>query len=119
LPDEAKVVFFLNADKIDPTQRQALHREMAGAGRTAVWFYAPGYVNGEQANVANIEQLTGIAVDPLPGPRSVLFCGVRLHPELFRALAIDAGAHIYGDSNDSCTLPMAKGETRILLTTKP
>ena len=162
LPSETKVVFFMNAYKIDARQRQALHKILAASGMTAVWFYAPGYVDGEKAEAANIQRLTGIAVEriaePLParftlsqalpgvpighefgvkeslptmfavakeqpgirqlatylssdrigmaakemdGWRSVLFCGVRFGPEMFRALTKESNAHIYCDTNDS------------------
>ena len=168
LPDETRIVFFMNAYKVDPRQREALHRALAKGGRTAVWFYAPGYIDGERADVASIRQLTGIRVEPLPGGtrpmyglakplaglapgyefgvknslvtlfavgdeqsgveplarqidggrvgmaardmdgwRSILFCGVRLDPAMFRALAREAGVHIYCDSNDSVSASSA------------
>jgi len=162
LPEETKVVFFMNAYRVDATQRQALHKALAVGGKTAVWFYAPGYVDGKRADPANIKRLTGISVKPLArrvparfilaqplpglpeghefgvkeslatmftvaenqpdvrcsanyagsnlggmatkrmaGWTSVVFCGVRFGPEIFRALARESGAHIHCDSNDS------------------
>jgi len=162
VPDETKVLFLINAYKADDRQREQLHRVLAGSGRTAVWFYAPGYIDGERADNANIQRLTGIAVEPmadsmpaafalteeLPGLpvghkfgvdrslptmfrvvkgqegvrhlasyagsedvgmaakkmdgwTSVLFCGVRFGPEMFRTIATEGEAHIYCDSNDS------------------
>ena len=162
VPPGTKVLFFLNAYKIDDKQRKKLHKVLAASGKTAVWFYAPGYINGKNASVKNIQILTGIKVDKINIPiqarfkldkalpevkrgyifgvkkkvstmfkisknqrgvtylakyvdkdyfgmaskqmknwKSVLFCGLRFSPAIFRALAKDSKAHIYCDSNDS------------------
>ncbi|MFA7231463.1 MAG: beta-galactosidase [Victivallaceae bacterium] len=162
VPKETKVLFFFNAYKIDEQQRKELHKVLAAGRKTAVWFYAPGYIDGKKADVANIQRLTGIAVERISSPmrsefklnkelpglkkghnfgvkntintmftivkdqpgvdyladyvgidyagmaskqmgewKSILFCGLRFGPEMFRALAKDSNVHIYCDSNDS------------------
>ena len=67
VPKETKVLFFFNAYKITPQQRQQLHKTLAEGGKTAVWFYAPGYIDGKKADVQNIEKLTGIKVEKISG----------------------------------------------------
>ena len=162
VPQETKVLFFLNAYKIDDKQREQLHKALAKGGKTAVWFYAPGYIDGKTADTENIFKTTGIVVKKINKPvaaryeltrnystlkkghifgvfnkistwfkikrhqkgvtylanyeksqnpalavkqmgkwKSILFCGVRFGPEMFRAIAKENGAHIYCDSNDS------------------
>ncbi len=164
IPDETKILFFLNAYVMDDHQREKLQQVLATNNRTAVWFYAPGFIANEKANAQNIGQLTGIQVQPAPkagkplfkmakafhgvpqghvfgseselptlftiiphqtgvdylayysdsdrygmairgmdGWTSVLFTGVSMGPELFRALSSNAGAHIYNHSGDSIT----------------
>ena len=162
VPPETKVLFFLNAYKIDDKQRKQLHKVLAAGGKTAVWFHAPGYIDGKKASVENIFKTTGIAVERMKKPvaaryeltknysnlkkghifgvynklstlfkikthqegvsylakyeksqnpalavkrmgnwTSILFCGVRFGPEIFRAIVKENGAHIFCNSNDS------------------
>ncbi len=59
LPDGVRFLVFLNAYRVTDEQLVALRR--ATAGKSALWMYAPGYVN-EDASVDNIRRLLGFQV---------------------------------------------------------
>jgi len=51
-----KLYIFLNAFRLDRNRREALQREIRRDGRTALWVYAPGYIDGEPS----LENMTGL-----------------------------------------------------------
>jgi len=51
-----KLYIFLNAFRLDRNRREALQREIRRDGRTALWIYAPGYIDGEPS----LENMTGL-----------------------------------------------------------
>jgi len=57
---EAKMYVFLNAFYISPDRRAAIRSVVCRDGKTAVWYWAPGFLAGS-ADTANMEALTGIA----------------------------------------------------------
>lgn len=63
-----KLYLFLNTFRVTPAQRAAIHAQLKRNHATAVWVYAPGYLD-DKLSVAGIEALTGIRVgeDMSPG----------------------------------------------------
>jgi Beta-galactosidase len=72
-----KLYIFLNTFQVTPQQRAAIHAKLKKNGATALWVYAPGYIDGQKCDVNNMTALTGIKlaedraagelhVDPLP-----------------------------------------------------
>jgi hypothetical protein len=57
-----KVYIFLNAFALDEAKRQALLRHVRRPGKTAVWFYAPGFIKGSKASAELVSEVTGIQV---------------------------------------------------------
>jgi hypothetical protein len=55
-----KLYVFLNAFRLDGSRREALKSQVRKEGRTALWIYAPGYLN-EDGSPENMADLTGIA----------------------------------------------------------
>ena len=53
-----KLYIFLNAFRLDDARREALKRELRRDGRTALWTYAPGYIN-DTASVEQMRDITG------------------------------------------------------------
>lgn len=54
-----KLYFFVNAYYVPAETRKAIHAKLKADGATAVWFYAPGYVDESGASLDNIADLTG------------------------------------------------------------
>ena len=51
-----KLCIFLNPFRLDRARREALSRELGGSGRTALWIYAPGYIDG----IGGLEHMTEV-----------------------------------------------------------
>jgi hypothetical protein len=54
-----KLYIFLNPFRLDAGRRAALARELRRDGRTALWIYAPGYIDAAPG-LDHMEELTGI-----------------------------------------------------------
>jgi Beta-galactosidase len=67
LPDY-KCYIFVNTFRVTPEQRAAVHAKLQRNHATAVWVYAPGYIDND-LSVENMYSLTGIhlAKSDLPG----------------------------------------------------
>jgi hypothetical protein len=61
LPDY-KLYLFLNAFRIDPARREAIHRKLKRNAATAVFAYAPGYYGPQGPSLASMQALTGIRI---------------------------------------------------------
>ena len=62
VPQPHKLYVFLNAFHLNDARRQALHARLAREHATALWLYAPGYINADAEptiSTANMTQLTG------------------------------------------------------------
>jgi hypothetical protein len=57
-----KLYIFLNAFRLDKTRREALKRQLRKDGQTALWIYAPGYIQ-ENASLDHMTDLTGLSFD--------------------------------------------------------
>lgn len=64
LPDY-KLYIFLNAFHIDESLGEAIREKINQAGKTAVWVYAPGYVQKNGFSDEGIAEMTGIRVQAL------------------------------------------------------
>ncbi len=63
-----RVVVFGNTFVLTDAQRRFIREKVAQDGRSCVWFYAPGYSNGERLDPGWISALTGIDVAPIASP---------------------------------------------------
>jgi hypothetical protein len=59
VPHEYRVYLFANASYVTKAMRRTIRRRVELDGATAVWFYAPGYVDEDGPALANMEELTG------------------------------------------------------------
>ena len=58
-----KLYIFLNAIAVSPVMREAILRKLDAERATAVWCFAPGFINHERFDLASMEALTGIPFD--------------------------------------------------------
>jgi hypothetical protein len=81
-----RVVVFGNTYLLTREQREFIRKEVAAGGRTLVWFYAPGYTDGLRLDVTAMNDLTGIAVEPvrIQGPPEVRLTDVPDSIALYR-----------------------------------
>ncbi len=66
----ARLYIFQNAFVLTAAQRRRVREILADQGATAVWFYAPGFIDPDAAEASEqfIRELTGIPVTRLPEP---------------------------------------------------
>lgn len=57
-------VIFGNVFLLTPEQRVFIKENVATGGRDVIWYYAPGYTNGEELSVDFVRDVTGISVAP-------------------------------------------------------
>jgi hypothetical protein len=62
-----KLYIFLNTFHVSPQERKEIHDKLERNGATAIWVYAPGYID-HNLSVKNIEALTGIHVKETDSP---------------------------------------------------
>ncbi len=62
-----KLYIFLNTFHVTPEEREAVQARLKRNGATAVWVYAPGYIQ-DNLSVDNIQALTGIHVAETDSP---------------------------------------------------
>ncbi len=60
---EYKLYVFLNPFHLNDKRRQALHAQLGSGGKTALWLYAPGYINSDRPE----QSLTTAAMTDLTG----------------------------------------------------
>jgi hypothetical protein len=120
-----KVYIFPNLFTLSPKMREKIKAVVRRSGKTAIWFFAPGYYDGlDEGSVDRVVELTGVPVkykdlgDKPPcrrlleptgsqvcerdGWRSVLMAEPPT-PSVMRSALRDAGAHIWIDSDDVLT----------------
>ena len=121
LPDY-KAYVFPNAIALSDATRAKIKERVRRAGKTAIWVFAPGYYDERgKGDVANVEDLTGVAVAPHPltgghpcdkmlapvgravcereGWRSV-FMSLPPDAAALRAAFREAGAHVWLETDD-------------------
>jgi hypothetical protein len=64
-----KAYLFLNALHVPAALRRTIREKLAADGATAVWFYAPGYLDETGWGTEKMEELTGIRVARSDGKR--------------------------------------------------
>ena len=62
LPDY-KIYLFPNAFTLSEEMRKKIKEKVRRAGKTAIWVYAPGYYRNGIGDKANVEDMTGVAVE--------------------------------------------------------
>ena len=60
MPDY-KFYIFLNQFSANPEQIEAIHAKLKRNHATALWLYAPGYLDGKQFSLDNMTRLTGLS----------------------------------------------------------
>jgi hypothetical protein len=55
-----KFYIFLNTFHVTAAQREAIHAKLKKNHATALWVYAPGYIDGDRCSIDNMQALTGI-----------------------------------------------------------
>jgi hypothetical protein len=69
-----KLYIFLNTFHVTPPQREAIHAKLKKNHASALWIYAPGYIDDEKCSLKNMRALTGIELqeDMTPGELRVV-----------------------------------------------
>lgn len=67
VPDSVRFYVFLNAYRVTSKQRQQLRAQVARDNKTALWLYAPGFIE-QDASADNISNLIGFEVTQLSVP---------------------------------------------------
>lgn len=68
--DRYKVYVFMNAYELTPAERQFIETKLKRDGKTLVWLYAPGYLNGKSpADASAVSAVTGINTNMELEPR--------------------------------------------------
>ncbi len=62
-----KLLFMVNTFVFTGEEVRRMRSMLHNSGATVVWFYAPGFVNPERINLKQMEELTGMAFEILPG----------------------------------------------------
>ena len=62
-----KLNIFLNTFHVTPLERKEIHDKLQRNGATAIWVYAPGYID-HNLSIKNIEDLTGIHTEETDSP---------------------------------------------------
>jgi len=65
-----QLVLMLNAFKLDQAQRQTVKQKLQTGRKVVVWYYAPGYFDGNGCDPAHIRDLTGLNVVPEAGVKA-------------------------------------------------
>lgn len=72
LPQDYKVYIFPDAQYIPSDLRAAIRSKLERLGATALWFYAPGYIDETGSGVEHMEAATGIRFRKRPDLRDYL-----------------------------------------------
>lgn len=95
-------LFVMNAER-----RRLLDATVCRDGRAVLWLYRPGVIDDGHYDEAAVQRLTGVAADqpgictcPMAGWTSVVSANPKLESGDLRAIARQAGVHIYSDSNE-------------------
>ena len=64
-PDKYKCIVFMNSFVLTPTQKKFIKGTLYKNGRHIVWFYAPGYIDGDHASVDNISDITELDIEKI------------------------------------------------------
>lgn len=72
-----KVIIFINAALMSDATRKSIREALEKQGKTAIWLYAPGYVDDKAGiGLGNITELTGIKLSKSVEPRTDLAINV-------------------------------------------
>lgn len=82
IPQDYKLYVFPDANYVPAAQRGRIRRRLEQAAATALWFYAPGYLDETGGATANMEALTGMrfALDRQAYGTLMVDCVRRDHP---------------------------------------
>ena len=66
VPKGYKLYIFMDAFDVTPELRRSIRERLAGEGATALWLYAPGFIDGDRENLDAMTDLTGIKFTAVP-----------------------------------------------------
>ncbi len=100
-----KFVIFPQSYFIDAKRREALEKHVLKDGRTVLSIYAPGIIDGEKLDPANVEKFSGfpfaskgVCEKDMGGWKSAYIHNIKdVNPKVLRRLAEEAGVHFYCD----------------------
>ncbi|HOD50050.1 MAG TPA: hypothetical protein PLJ71_04325 [Candidatus Hydrogenedentes bacterium] len=102
-----KLVLFPNLFVVDRAKREVLDSKILRDSKTVVWVYAPGIIDGERYDPANVESLTGhaygtqeMASKQMSAWTSVFAPTPNLPGGVLHELAQRAGVHVYSDAQE-------------------
>ncbi|MCD6321632.1 MAG: beta-galactosidase [Clostridiales bacterium] len=64
-PDKYKCIVFMNSFVLTPAQKKFIKGTLYKNSRHIVWFYAPGYIDGDHASVDNISDITELDIEKI------------------------------------------------------
>jgi len=64
-PDKYKCIVFMNSFILTPEQKKFIKGTLYKNDRHIVWFYAPGYIDGDNASIDNISKLLEIDIEKI------------------------------------------------------
>jgi hypothetical protein len=67
-PLDYKLYIMLSCFQYDPASLAAIRQQVQERGATVLWCYAPGFIAGGKADVANMRALTGLDLEMVEGP---------------------------------------------------
>jgi hypothetical protein len=104
--DKFKLLIFPNLYVVDDSKRKLLKKACKN-NRTILWLYGPGIISDGKYNEANVKELAkvsfgtdGIVKTEMENWSSVYSFSPSLSNLKMRAIALEAGVHIYGEEGD-------------------
>ncbi len=102
-----KLVLFPNLFAVDQAKREVLESKILRDGKTVVWVYAPGIIDGSTYDPAHVEALTGhrygaqeLVSKDMDGWVSVFAPKPNLPAAVLHDLAQQAGVHVYSQAHE-------------------
>jgi len=102
-----KLILFPNLFVVDEARRQVLDSKILRDGKTIVWVYAPGIIDGETYDPGHVEALTGhaygaeeLASKQMDGWTSIFAPKPNLPAPVLHDLAQQAGVHVYSEAHE-------------------
>lgn len=78
VPD-AKLYIFCNSFVLSNEERKALQNVIGRSGKVSLWFYAPGYIQGDNVSKENISSLIGMQVREFNKPIRLIVTPLKLY----------------------------------------
>lgn len=70
--EQYRLYIFLNAFRISKKQRKLIDKKVKTAGKTALWLYAPDYIQKEGFSIESVSRCVGIQLAALEGEEQLI-----------------------------------------------